>query len=57
MLLIRENGFSITVNNDVIRELLDGQAMFAEISEITTSDNVTGSCTGETPLVEVRLKY
>ena len=57
MLLIRENGFSITVNDDVIRELLDGQAMFAEISEITTSDNVTGSCTGETPLVEVRLKY
>ncbi len=56
MLLVRENGFSITVDDDVIRELPDGQVMFGEISETSMPDSVSVSSTGKTPL-EVKLKY
>lgn len=52
VLLVKENGLRIMVDDDVVRELPDGQDMVAEISEASTFD------AADTPsLVEVKLRY
>ncbi|KAL4810553.1 CP2 transcription factor-domain-containing protein [Aspergillus unguis] len=51
VLLVRENGLRIMVDDDVVRELPDGQDMVAEISETSTMD------AADAPSVEVKLRY
>lgn len=52
VLLVKENGLRIMVDDDVVRELPDGQDMVAEISEASTFD------AADTPSpVEVKLRY
>ncbi|KAL4786201.1 CP2 transcription factor-domain-containing protein [Aspergillus varians] len=52
VLIVKENGLRIMVDDDVVRELPDGQDMVAEISEASTFD------AADTPSpVEVKLKY
>ncbi|KAL4924296.1 grainyhead-like protein [Aspergillus undulatus] len=52
VLLVKENGLRIMVDDDVVRELPDGQDMVAEISEAQTFD------AADTPSpVEVKLRY
>ncbi|KAL2831068.1 CP2 transcription factor-domain-containing protein [Aspergillus cavernicola] len=52
VLLVKENGLRIMVDDDVIRELPDGQDMVVEISETSTFD------AADTPSpVEVKLRY
>ncbi|KAL4918559.1 CP2 transcription factor-domain-containing protein [Aspergillus aurantiobrunneus] len=52
VLLIKENGLRIMVDDDVVRELPDGQDMVVEISEASTFDST------DTPSpVEVKLIY
>ncbi|KAL4800624.1 CP2 transcription factor-domain-containing protein [Aspergillus venezuelensis] len=52
VLLVKENGLRIMVDDDVVRELPDGQDMVAEISEAHTFD------AADTPSpVEVKLRY
>ncbi|BCR85633.1 grainyhead-like protein [Aspergillus chevalieri] len=52
VLHVKENGLKIMVDDDVVRELPDGQDMDVEISE--TSDALEGS---EQPPVELKLSY
>lgn len=52
VLLVKENGLRIMVDDDVVRELPDGQDMVAEISETAAYD------ASDTPSpVEVKLRY
>ncbi|KAL4885144.1 CP2 transcription factor-domain-containing protein [Aspergillus karnatakaensis] len=53
VLLVKENGLRIMVDDDVVRELPDGQDMVAEISEASTFDTTTNA---PSP-VEVKLTY
>lgn len=52
VLHIKENGLKIMVDDDVVRELPDGQDMDVELSEV--SDTSDGS---EQPPVELKLSY
>lgn len=52
VLLVKENGLQIIVDDDVVRELPDGQDMVAEISETPTLDSTDMSSP-----VEIKLRY
>ncbi|KAL4946147.1 hypothetical protein BDV06DRAFT_160595 [Aspergillus oleicola] len=52
VLLVKENGLRIMVDDDVVRELPDGQDMVAEISEAQTFDAADTASP-----VEVKLRY
>ncbi|OJJ39253.1 hypothetical protein ASPWEDRAFT_49287 [Aspergillus wentii DTO 134E9] len=58
VLHIKQNGLKIMVDDDVVRELPDGQDMVAEISEFSIPDTAVnnGEAPG-TPTVEVKLTY
>ncbi|KAL5333855.1 CP2 transcription factor-domain-containing protein [Aspergillus crustosus] len=56
VLLVKENGLRIMVDDDVVRELPDGQDMVAEISEAPMHDAKSGGTDTPSP-VEVKLKY
>ncbi|KAL2866969.1 grainyhead-like protein [Aspergillus lucknowensis] len=57
ILLVKENGLRIMVDDDVVRELPDGQDMVAEISEAPTVDNMVGPDADNPTPVEVKLRY
>ncbi|PTU21774.1 hypothetical protein P175DRAFT_0508692 [Aspergillus ochraceoroseus IBT 24754] len=59
VLLVKENGLRIMVDDDVVRELPDGQDMVVEISETAPfeSSTVTAGTNAFTPPVEVKLRY
>jgi hypothetical protein len=57
VLLVKENGLRIMVDDDVVRELPDGQDMVVEISEASTFDAVMGGGANTPPPVEVKLRY
>lgn len=57
ILLVRENGLKIMVDDDVVRELPDGQDMVAEIADMSVKDD-TAATGNEEPVnagVEVQL--
>jgi hypothetical protein len=56
VLLVKENGLRIMVDDDVVRELPDGQDMVVEISEASTFDAVMDGANTPPP-VEVKLRY
>ncbi|KAA8646231.1 hypothetical protein EYZ11_012010 [Aspergillus tanneri] len=58
VLLVKQNGMRIMVDDDVVRELPDGQDMIAEISEASVLNSASGH--GSDPMspgVEVKLTY
>jgi hypothetical protein len=56
VLHVKENGLKIMVDDDVVRELPDGQDMVVEISEASAFDNaVANSSDHLNPAVEVKL--
>ncbi|KAL2809813.1 CP2 transcription factor-domain-containing protein [Aspergillus granulosus] len=57
VLLVKENGLRIMVDDDVVRELPDGQDMVVEISEAPTFDAVMGGGADTPSPVEVKLRY
>ncbi|GFF48626.1 putative zinc metalloproteinase YIL108W [Aspergillus udagawae] len=58
VLHVKENGLKIMVDDDVVRELPDGQDMVVEISEASAFDNaVANSSEHLNPAVEVKLSY
>lgn len=58
VLHVKENGLKIMVDDDVVRELPDGQDMVVEISEASAFDNaVANSSDHLNPAVEVKLSY
>ncbi|EAW09694.1 grainyhead-like protein [Aspergillus clavatus NRRL 1] len=58
VLHVKQNGLKIMVDDDVVRELPDGQDMVVEISEATAFDNaVANSSENLRPGVEVKLSY
>ncbi|KAL4897055.1 CP2 transcription factor-domain-containing protein [Aspergillus ambiguus] len=53
----KDNGIKIMVDDDVVRELPDGQDMVVEIDEASAFDNAVSPTDGLTPAVEVKLNY
>lgn len=58
ILHVNQNGMRIMVDDDVVRELPEGQDMVADIIETPTPDTSSGSGSGTpgTP-VEIKLTY
>ncbi|KAL3475046.1 CP2 transcription factor-domain-containing protein [Aspergillus californicus] len=56
VLLVKENGLRVTVDDDVVRELPDGQDMVVEISEASTFGTTTSAGDTASP-VELKLRY
>ncbi|KAF9891113.1 hypothetical protein FE257_005049 [Aspergillus nanangensis] len=58
VLHVKQNGLKIMVDDDVVRELPDGQDMVVEITEASIFDNAVPPTTdGPSPAVEVQLNY
>lgn len=57
VLRINQNGLKIKVDDDVIRDLPEGQDMVVEFSETCLFDNSIPSPGGPNPAVEVKLSY
>ncbi|KAI9367002.1 CP2 transcription factor-domain-containing protein [Aspergillus egyptiacus] len=57
VLLVKENGLRIMVDDDVVRELPDGQDMVVEISEASTFDAAVGPGADTPSPIEVKLRY
>lgn len=56
ILHVNQSGMRIMVDDDVVRELPEGQDMVADIIETPGQDNSSGSGTPGTP-VEIKLTY
>lgn len=55
VLLVKKDGLKVMVDDDVVRELPDGQDMDVEISE--TADSSESPDDSRPPAIEVRLSY
>lgn len=58
VLHVKQNGLKIMVDDDVVRELPDGQDMVVEISEASSFETAAATGSGNiSPAVEVKLSY
>lgn len=55
VLLVKKDGLKVMVDDDVVRELPDGQDMDVEISE--TADSSESPDDSRPPAIEVKLSY
>jgi hypothetical protein len=55
ILLVKQNGLKIIVDDDVVRELPDGQDMVAEFSDASRPEDTNSSIISPSSAVEVKL--